>query len=100
MNFVISQALATGLPVIATRHSGLSEQVIDGICGFLVDEGDYEALAERVLTLAGQPELLAAFGVAGRTHVDESYNFATLIEQQIEEYGKLVQEASSNARAS
>jgi len=99
MNLVVSQGLATGLPVIATRHSGLPEQVIDGENGFLVDEGDYEALAERILELSRHPELLAELGAAGRKRVDERYNAATLLERQIEEYGKLTRAASSNGRA-
>jgi len=47
---MVSDALALGLPVIATRHGGLPEQVIDGENGFVVDEGDYQALAERIPT--------------------------------------------------
>ena len=58
MNTVVSQALAVGVPVITTRHSGLPEQVIDGTNGFLVAEGDYVALAERILTIADHPDLL------------------------------------------
>ncbi|MBM2823979.1 MAG: group 1 glycosyl transferase [Thermoleophilia bacterium] len=90
MNLVVSQALATGLPVIATRHSGLPEQVVDGENGFLVDEGDFEELAERILRIAEQPELLPAFGAAGRMHVVERYNAATLIERQLSAYRELV----------
>jgi colanic acid/amylovoran biosynthesis glycosyltransferase len=91
VNLVVSQALATGLPVIATRHSGLPEQVVDGEDGFLVDEGDYQALAERILVIGEEPELLPAFGAAGRMHVEERYNAATLIERQLEAYRELVE---------
>lgn len=90
MNLVVSQALATGLAVIATRHSGLPEQVIDGSSGFLVDERDYQALAERILTLSNRPELLAEFGAAGRVHVDDHYNAESSIETQLTAYLELI----------
>ena len=89
MNTVVSQALAVGVPVITTRHSGLPEQVIDGTNGFLVDEGDYVALAERILTIADHPDLLPRLGAAGRQHVERHYNAAILIERQIEVYERL-----------
>ena len=90
MNVVVSQALATGLPVIATRHSGLPEQVLDGVNGFLVEEGDYEALAERILDLYRNPQLVAEFGAAGRSHVANQYNATTLLEAQLTAYAELV----------
>ena len=93
MNTVVSQALATGLPVITTRHSGLPEQVTDGENGFLVDEGDYRALAERILALAEQPDLLPELGARGRARVARDYNATILIERQIEVYRRLAEAA-------
>jgi glycosyltransferase involved in cell wall biosynthesis len=90
VNVIVSQALACGLPVIATRHSGLPEQVVDGENGFVVEEGDYVALAERILQLAAHPELLARLGAAGRRHVAERYDTEVLIERQIACYRELV----------
>lgn len=86
MNTVVSQALATGLPVLTTRHSGLPEQVVDGRNGFLVDEGDFRALAERILSIGEQLELLPEMSVQARRHVERYYNAATLIDRQIEAY--------------
>jgi colanic acid/amylovoran biosynthesis glycosyltransferase len=89
VNAVVSQALATGLPVIATRHSGLPEQVIDGTNGFLVDEGNYVALAEKILELGEHSEFLPAFGRNGRLHVVDRYDASTLIPRQIAVYERL-----------
>jgi len=86
VNTVVTQALATGLPVITTRHSGLPEQVVDGENGFLVDEGDYRALAERILTVAEHPELLPSLSGRSRGHVELHYNAGILIERQIDAY--------------
>jgi colanic acid/amylovoran biosynthesis glycosyltransferase len=96
VNTVVSQALACGLAVITTRHSGLPEQVIDGVNGYLVDEGDWQALAERIVHLANHPELLPAMSEAGRRHVEEHYNASTLIERQIAAYDEL---AASRSRS-
>jgi glycosyltransferase involved in cell wall biosynthesis len=71
---------------VVTRHSGLPEQVIDGVNGFVVEEGDWQALGERLLRLAAHPELLPEMSEAGRRHVEEAYNAATLIERQIAAY--------------
>lgn len=90
MNTVVTQALATGLPVITTRHSGLPEQVIDGENGFLVDEGDYQALAARIATVAADPTQLERMGERGRRHVETHYNANVLIDRQIAAYEQVV----------
>ncbi len=90
MNVIISQALATGLPVITTRHSGLPEQVIDGYNGFLVPEGDFKALADAIVRIIEHPELWAEMGRNGREHVLKNYNFETVINKQAEIYSKLL----------
>lgn len=90
MNVIITQALATGLPVITTRHSGLPDQVKDGFNGFLVDEGDYVALAEKILYLIEHSSLLAEFGRNGRRHVEEKYNSKFIIEKQINIYKEVI----------
>jgi colanic acid/amylovoran biosynthesis glycosyltransferase len=90
MNVAISQALASGLPVITTRHSGLPDQVEDGKNGFLVPEGDYRALAEKIIELIQHPELWAGFGRAGRKIVEQRYNTDALLDKQIEWYRKIL----------
>jgi|SRR4249920_2805176 len=91
MNTVVTQALACGLPVVTTRHSGLPEQVLDGVNGFVVEEGDWEALADRLERLAAHPELLPEMSEAGRRHVERHYNAAILIERQIAAYEELAE---------
>ena len=90
MNVSISQALATGLPVIATRHSGFPEQVIDGVNGFIVPEGYVKALADAIVKMIEHPELWTQFGRAGREHVIKNYNADTLMDKQVEIYKSLI----------
>ena len=52
----IMEAMSCGLPVVATRHSGIPEVVIDGVTGLLADEHDPAALAEHLTTLAAEPD--------------------------------------------
>lgn len=60
------QALAVGCPVVATRDGAVAEIVEDRVSGFLVNPGDYGALAEMIVRLASIPELRARFGQQGR----------------------------------
>lgn len=53
---------ASGLPVISTRHGGITGVVIDGETGFLVNEGDVNAMAEKMLFLAQAPEVASHMG--------------------------------------
>jgi glycosyltransferase involved in cell wall biosynthesis len=45
------EAMATGLPALATKHGGIPEAIEDGVSGFLVDEGDADGLASAALRL-------------------------------------------------
>ncbi len=60
------EAMAIGLPVIASSIPGISERVTDGVDGFLVAPDDHPALARRLVDLAGSPELRQALGSAAR----------------------------------
>lgn len=64
----IAEAMASGLPVVSTRHSGIPEKVRDGVTGFLVDEGDVEGMAEAFARLLADPDLARRMGAAGRAH--------------------------------
>lgn len=89
MNLIVSQALATGMPVLATAHSGLPEQVIDGVTGALVPETDVAALADKLRDLVDHPEVWPALGRAGREHVERHYDAQKLVERQIADYERL-----------
>jgi glycosyltransferase involved in cell wall biosynthesis len=89
VNTVVTQAMACGLAVITTRHSGLPEQVIDGVNGFVVDEGDWQALAERIIALASHPETLPEMSRAGRDRAARYYDATRLIDSQIAAYEEL-----------
>ena len=69
----VMEAQLSGLPVIATRHAGIPEVVLDGETGVLVAEGDVEAMAEAMLTLLKKPMLAQQFGQAGQKRAREHF---------------------------
>lgn len=67
---VITEAMASGLPVIATDIAGIPEQVANKESGFLIQPGDDGALADRLSALIAFPERRETFGAAGRDRVE------------------------------
>ncbi len=82
---VLMEAMASGLPVVASRLSGIPELVTDGVSGLLVSPGDADAFAKALATLATDPALRARLGAAGRETVmrefDVDRNAATLADR-------------------
>lgn len=75
---VLKEAMAMGLPVVATRHAGIPELVEDGVSGWLVPERDEAALADALARLAAEPERWPAMGRAGRDKVEREYDIHRL----------------------
>jgi glycosyltransferase involved in cell wall biosynthesis len=65
----ILEAMASGLPVVSTRHSGIPEAVTDGVTGLLVEERDVDAMARAMSELLDDPDRAATMGAAGRERV-------------------------------
>jgi colanic acid/amylovoran biosynthesis glycosyltransferase len=72
----VVEALASGLPVVATRHAGIPEAVVDGVCGFLVPERDAGTLAERILEVVHDDTGWKAMSDAGREIAQRDFDLA------------------------
>jgi glycosyltransferase involved in cell wall biosynthesis len=72
----LMEAMAAGVPVVATRLSGIPELVVDGETGLLVPERDPAALADGMERLAGDPALGARLAAAARDAVAERFDRA------------------------
>lgn len=70
------EAMASGLPVCATRHGGIPEAVEHGESGLLVPERDDAALAGEMLRLAKDPALYRALGARGAERVRECFDLS------------------------
>jgi glycosyltransferase involved in cell wall biosynthesis len=90
------EAMAAGLPVIATNVGGASEQVIDGHTGRLVPRGDPAAFAEALVALSGDAEQRRKLGANARAHVKSHFSF----EEMVTRYAALFKlETSAQASA-
>ena len=75
---VLMEAMAMGLPVISTEHSGIPELVENGISGFLVKERDVDDLFEKLKYLIENPDIWVEMGKSGHKQVEEFYNIDKL----------------------
>jgi glycosyltransferase involved in cell wall biosynthesis len=78
---VLMEAMASRLPVVASRISGIPELVEDGQNGFLTPPGDTAALADAIESLCTAPELRQLLGAAGRQKVLESFDLRRTAER-------------------
>lgn len=89
---VLKEAMATGIPVVGTQHSGIPELIEDGVSGFLVPERDVEALADRLARLIDSPERWGAMGRAGRQRVEAAFDSDMLNRELVALYEQLLLE--------
>ena len=78
MPMVIVEAMAAGLPVVATTAGGIPEIVEEGINGFLVPPRDTEALADRILRILSNPGLLGAMSDANARKARDVFDIDTI----------------------
>jgi glycosyltransferase involved in cell wall biosynthesis len=78
------EAMAAGLPIVATRAGGVDEVAVEGQNAFLAEPADAEGLAQAMIKMARRPDL-AEMGAVGREMVKTRFR----IEQSWAEYYKL-----------
>lgn len=89
---VIIEALACGLPVIATRVGGIPEQVTDGIDGFLVEPFDFQGMASRILELMGNETLRIKMGENAIRKAQISWRRENMVSNYLKYYEEIVQD--------
>ena len=77
----VLEAGATGIPVVATRHEGIVDAVVDGETGLLVDEGDTDGMAAAVTKLLTDPSRAQRLGQAARRRIEERYSMQLSIDK-------------------
>jgi glycosyltransferase involved in cell wall biosynthesis len=92
MSNVILEAMAAGLPVVATAVGGTPEVVVDGETGLLVPPGDPEALSQAILKLIQNPKMRKKMGLAGRERVKKHFTIQETVHQTEKLYLKLLAE--------
>jgi colanic acid/amylovoran biosynthesis glycosyltransferase len=71
---VLIEAMASGLPVVASRLSGIPELVEDSVGGILVEPGSPAEIADALARLAAEPALRARLGAGGRAAVERGFD--------------------------
>jgi glycosyltransferase involved in cell wall biosynthesis len=74
----IMEAMAVGVPVVATDTGGIPELVVDGVTGLLVPQQSPSALADAVARISADRGLALRLGTAGAHHVREEFDAATI----------------------
>jgi len=82
----VLEAMAAGLPVVATRVGGNVELVEDGVTGFLVAPQSPSAIASAVARYLADPALARQHGAAGRKRVEEEFSISAMIARYTELY--------------
>lgn len=82
---VLIEAMASGKPCVATNTSSIPEIVEDGVSGFLVPSKDSQSIAEALIKMISDPQLVRQMGQAGIEIVNKKFT----IDKMIEEYKKL-----------
>lgn len=82
-------AMAFGLPVVATAAGGIPEAVADGVTGRLVPPRDPRALAEALLEVLGEPARRRAYGEAGRERFLRHFSARRMVDETLAVYAEL-----------
>ena len=91
VSLALLEAMAAGLPVIATRVGGLPEVVTDGENGLLIPPQDPEALATALERLLADPDLAQKLGENARKHVEANFSLERLGREINEIYGEFIE---------
>lgn len=87
---VVLEAMACGLPVVTSNVGGISEEVVDGKTGFIIDSNDVEGFSEAIVTLLDNPKLLEDMGRAGRDRILNYFTWDKIAKEYVEQYDKLI----------
>ncbi len=86
----VIEAMATGLPVVASEVGGMSELISDGKDGLLVRPGDPAQLAERIISLLGDRRLRKRLGARARAKTEERFSSEVMARKTREYYEKVM----------
>jgi colanic acid/amylovoran biosynthesis glycosyltransferase len=93
---VIKEAMATGMPVVSTFHTGIPELVGHGVTGYLAPERDAESLAKQMIALLDHPAQWSEMGRAGRRRVEEEFDTDKLNDTLVERYREAMAQRRAN----
>jgi len=90
LGVALLEAQAVGIPVVSCRVGGIPEAVADGETAFLVEEGDLEGMAKRILLLCGNPAQRSAMGLAGMRRARSEFDSTRLARSLGDVYDRIL----------
>jgi len=100
MPVTVIEAMASGLPVVATDIRGCREDVVDGVTGYIVPRQDAPALGQAILRLVSDPGLARTMGEAGRQRAVAEFDESTVVAQQVAAYRRLIEQRGTKGHRS
>lgn len=88
----IMEAMACGLPVIASMNRGHKELILDGVTGWLTDPNDHEEMAEKLLLMTRNPASSVQLGTRGRELIERKYTIRQVLQEQSAIYSSFMNE--------
>ena len=88
-SLVVTEAMASGKPVIGTNVGGIPDQIIDGYNGFLVPPRNPKSIAEKILWLYENQDQTKKMGMCGRKLVEEKFDINKRIDKILKLYKQL-----------
>jgi len=87
---VILEAMAAGLPLVATRVGGAQEAVLDGVTGWLVQPNRPKELATRIVDLLNNPKRSKEWGERGKERVKKEFGIEKMVEEHLMLYQRVM----------
>ena len=94
---VIAEAMASGKPVIGTPIGSTSEMIVDGVTGYVIPLDSIEAIAGRIIQLAGNPARCVQIGAAARKHAENVFCVEKHVQKVQNIYEKLIETNNENS---
>ncbi|WP_307506093.1 glycosyltransferase [Clavibacter sp. B3I6] len=88
------EAMASGVPVVASAVGGLTDSVVDGVTGILVPPRDPAAIADALEALHADPARRRRLGRAGRDRMEHGYSWSTVAARTADAYRSAIQDAA------